>query len=699
LSSPSPGGSSSPVRGDAAPGRVARVLLPLPIEKAFDFLVPEALAPQVEVGRRVRVRFRGKPAWGIVDALSEESAHKGPLEEVLGVSSGPAFSAETLARARGVALHHLSPAGVFVNRLLPSRVGREEGGRYALAADLGEVVGAVDRLSRRAPRQAALLRAFLAAPGPSAAGELRHALGPIADPLRRLVERGLVRRVEEGPARREKGRPDWVEEILPRLPVAGGALLFARERWPAYAALTERTLACGRSALLLAPEVLLARSLRDDLEGRIGRRVALYRSGLPEGERGRVWEGVRAGTVRAVVGTRSALFLPFPDLGLLVVDEEQDRAYKQEEMLPPYHAREVALERVGETLVILGSGTPSFEAFHAARQGRLLLLRPEEPFFGPSVRIVDLRREEGVLSQALVEGIGCALAAGERVLLGTSRRGFFRSAVCRACGELVPCPRCGVGLVYEGKTAQLVCRLCGTSEERLACPRCGSRALRFAGVGGERVEEAVTALFPQARIARIDAEDLRTSAEERRVDEAIGSQAEILIASPMIAKGPPLPGFTLAGAIGVDALLSRPDFRAAEWAYQYVRGLAGRLEGGEVLVQTRYPEHPALLATTRRDYERLFDEEGAVRREFHYPPFYRLALLSIGQKPLPEGAAASLGTIGRGHGVEVLGPMARPGRGGAYLLKGSDAGHVRAAAKAAREAFPDLQVDLDPVWI
>jgi primosomal protein N' len=213
------------------------------------------------------------------------------------------------------------------------------------------------------------------------------------------------------------------------------------------------------------------------------------------------------------------------------------------------------------------------------------------------------------------------------------------------------------------------------------------------------VEEAVTALFPQARIARIDAEDLRTSAEERRVDEAIGSQAEILIASPMIAKGPPLPGFTLAGAIGVDALLSRPDFRAAEWAYQYVRGLAGRLEGGEVLVQTRYPEHPALLATTRRDYERLFDEEGAVRRAFHYPPFYRLALLSIGQKPLPEGAVASLGAIGREHGVEVLGPMARPGRGGAYLLKGSDAESVRRAAKAAREAFPGLQVDLDPVWI
>jgi primosomal protein N' (replication factor Y) len=682
---------------------IARVLLPLPIDKAFDFNVPKTLEPNVQVGRRVRVPFHGKTQLGVVFQLLEKSDHKGPLESIVAVLSSPAFSQDALNFCIRIADDTLAPRGITVNRTLPSRITCQEERALTLTSTLEGTMEVLEGLARRAPRQAALLRQVLAAPGPCLESDLRSTLG---GSVRRVVDRLLEKRIlkevstQLAPLRTRSDirRPALVETLLERLPSGGRVLLFGDQRWDLYLHLAQSTMAAVRGLLILAPEIFLAHQLHTYLEKNVGGEIALYHSNLPEGERGRIWEAVRKGELRFVVGTRSALFLPYPDLGLIVVDEEQDRAYKQDEMLPYYHARSASFVRKKKMPVLLGSAAPSLETFHDAEKGSTTLVRLEAPLKkGPHIRVVDMKDERGVLSATLKEASARTFAAGERVLLGVNRRGYFQAVLCKGCNQPIRCRQCGINLTYDVKRTQLFCRGCGERHSRMVCPHCGSRSLRFVGSGSRRVEVEIREHWPRAKVVHLDAEALRTS-DGRAFEET--ARADVLVATPIVAKGPPLPGVTLVAAVGIDALLALPDFRAAERTYQYLVGLSNRSNGGEAVIQTHYPDHFAIRAAVDRDYDRFYSQEMIERRRLFYPPYSVLARLvvkpskgqKLGQLSIQVEIAA------RENNVLMLGPVPHPTRRGWWemLMKGETADRVREACLAVYKTVPHVEIDIEP---
>ena len=684
---------------------IAKVALPLPLDRAFDFLVPDELEAKIAVGKRARVRFQGVERFGIITAIEKESELAGPLEPVLAVSAGPSFSREALDFSSRIASDNLSPPGIFLNRLLPKRMSGVQERFFAPIGEVGDLISHLEGLTRRAPRQAAVLRALLVAKGPCSEKNMRNGLGSIRGTLDRLVEKGLV---EETPppnivSQKLGDPPLWVNGLLQVLPCTGQALIFSHDRWEGYAHLAKAVLELGKSVLVLAPEILLVRQLHSYLQGRLERHVELYHSGLPEGERGRVWERTRLGEACLIVGTRSALFLPLDDLGLLIVDEEQDRSYKQDEMIPHYHARTVAIAEasVKGAFLLFGSAAPSLETFHAAERGAITLIRPPAPSREREVRIVSMNREKEPLSAELLAAIARTLEQGRRVLLAVNRRGSFQVILCKKCGQPLRCPHCGGTMTYDVRSAQLICRVCGTAQSRMVCPYCGSRALRFVGVGSARVEDEVKERFPSARVVRIDMDTLRTREQERMAERALREEGEILVATPMIAKGPPLPRLGLVGAIGVDALLALPDFRAAERTYQYLTGLLGRLSlGGEAIVQTHYPDHVAILSALDGDYDRFYAAEIAERKELFYPPFSHLARLILstrGRRQKKDGEERLLSLLHQFE-VEILGPAPHPTRRECrvLLLKGRTRETVCEACAAAQQGFPRIEIDIDP---
>jgi primosomal protein N' (replication factor Y) (superfamily II helicase) len=665
---------------------VAQVAVALPLDRSLDFEVPGKLADAIAVGCRVSVAVQGRSVFGIVIALASQTTHPGPLEPVLSVDDGPRFSPEALRFALHVAQEDLSPTGLFVNRLLPRRTRTAPGPSKVItpAVAVVDAFGALETLARRAPRQAELLRLILGLPEPCTEPQLRRRLGrSIRDPLRRLIEKGLVRETAANPETatpppRAGGEPKEAEAVL----------LFAQTRWDRYVEAVRGALLAGRTALVLAPEILAAEELHARIDAAVPGGATLYHSGLPEAERGWVWEATRAGAVRVIVGTRSALFLPIPGEVCAIVDEEQDRSYKQDEMLPHYNARNVALERYPD--ILMGSAAPSIETFHVARNGGIRLEQPDEQREEPPVRIIDLAAEPGPLSETLVAAIERTLAADRRALLGVNRRGRFRATICKRCGNPLSCPRCGLNLTYDVRSAQLVCPTCGYAERQLVCPHCGSRALRFVGSGGDRLTGEIEARFPGVRVARIDASRLRTVSGAREV-AALVRTAPVLVATSILAKGPPLPGLGLVAAIDTDTLLARPDFRAAERTYQFLRGLIGRLgPDGQAIIQTHHPDHAAIRAAADADYKRFYAMEIAEREALSYPPFSHLARLSARREDIER----VLGVL-KSMPIDVLGPTAQQGTS-RMLLKAPSKEALREAVRAAQAAVRRLEIDFDP---
>ena len=662
---------------------IAHVLLPIPIEHGFDFLVPPELEDEIEVGQRVRVRFTGTARTGVVVRLGPESDHPGPLEEVIAVLPPPAYSTRALAFVLETAQEYIAPPGIVVNRILPSRAAAATPTpRYSI--DLAAAIAALDELEARAPRQAEVIRALLTAAGPVTKKELAARVGRgISRPLSRLLERGLVREFvpTDGPATPAPPPPDWASVV----PESGSALLFGGLQAADYPGLIGK----HETALLLAPEILAAKELHRLLLPHFPR-AELYHSGLSEGDRGRIWEQVRAGTAKIVVGTRSAVFLPFPDLDLVLVDREEDRGYKQSDMLPYYHARALARRR-GKT-VLLASPAPAVETYHQAMAGEIALVRPPQPSREVERVCVDMRKEPGVVTRPLAEGIAQVLDAGRKGIVVVPRRGYFQAVACKNCGEILRCPSCGTPLVYAARRAQLVCRVCGRAYPSFTCPSCGGRALRFLGTGLERVKAELHALFPSARVALIDAEAVRRRPGIDLTD-VLSREAELVVGTPIIAKGTALPEIGIAAAVGIDAILAASDFRAGERTYQLLANLSTRLTAGRLIVQTRYPDHYAITAALAGDYVRFYSQELESRRAFSYPPFSHLARII-----LPPRQGAALESALREFPVEFLGPSSPPGRGGKelFLIKAPNPLSLQEACRAAKQAIPKAEIDIDP---
>lgn len=680
---------------------IARVLLPLPSDQTFDFLVPLELEKTIAVGKRVRIRFQESERWGIVADLAQESDHPGPLEPVVEVIAAPTFTPGALTFCADIARHYLSPLGPVVNRMLPHRTSGRSDRFFALARGLEEIASHLESLSRRARRQAMVLRFLLAETGPCSEADMRQQLGSVRQVLDRLMEQGWVRRVEPPgltPSGAPGERPAWVDQLVERIPDKGESLLFARRRWNVYARLIEAALTDSKNVLVLAPEILIASQLHSVLCDVFGGGVDLYHSSLPEGKRGDVWERARNGNAHLIVGTRSALFLPLTGLGVVILDEEQDWSYKQEEMLPYYHARTVARKRLERGLLVLGSSAPSLETFHEAQRGGVALVRHEEHESEGTVHVVDMSKEGGILSESLVEAIDQTVSGGKQVLVGVNRRGYFQAVLCKACGRPVRCPDCGVNVTYHVQRTVLVCRVCGKTREPMRCSNCGARALRFVGVGSERVEHELRERFPGVRVVRIDTDSLQT-----HLSNGVAEDADILVATPILAKGPPLPSLGLVAAVGVDALLAIPNFRSAERTYQYLTGLIGRLEVGDAIIQTRYPDHYAVRAVAGGDYDQFAEQELHERQELYYPPFSHLARLLLTSRSAAKRRKdlAQLDADLHRFEVEVLGPVRHPFRRGCetLLVKGPDFEVVRTACAAVREQQSSLEIDLDPFWI
>jgi primosomal protein N' (replication factor Y) len=499
-----------------------------------------------------------------------------------------------------------------------------------------------------------------------------------------------------------------------------------------YLKAIDAALARGFGALMLVPEIGLTPAVAGQFHHRFGNRVAILHSGIHDSERAQEWRRIRSGEAKVVVATRSGVFAPVQNLGLIIVDEEHDQSYKQQET-PRYHGRDVAIVRARDrgAVVVLGSATPSLESRYNADRGKYELLRLPERVESrpmPKVEVIDARQEfletrkQATFSRALIDAVTDRLANGEQSMLLLNRRGFSSFMTCRACGERLECPNCSVTLTFHRRDRRMLCHYCNFSSrvpER--CPKCDSDHIQFLGLGSERVEDELHGAFPRARIARID----RDTTGGKRDYEAIlakfrGGEYDILVGTQMIAKGHDIPNVTLVGIVSADTGLGLPDFRAAERTFQLLTQAAGRAGRGTtpgiVLMQTINPDHYAIRFAAEQDYEKFYAKELEFRRVMHYPPFGALANVIV-RGAREEEALARSAALGRllnpaGEGVKLLGPaaasLARLKNEYRYqmLIKTSSRkrlneilGEVRRYAAAEKWNPTSLVIDVDPITI
>jgi len=409
-----------------------------------------------------------------------------------------------------------------------------------------------------------------------------------------------------------------------------------------YLWLVERALAVGRGAIVLVPEIGLTPQIASLFIKRFGEKVVLYHSSFPPEERLWAWKALRRGEKRIVIGPRSALFLPIRNPGIIVVDEEHDPSYKQHESPPFYNARDVAVMRgkIEGIPVVLGSATPSFESYFNARKGKYTLLQLKKRVRGyvmPDVDVVDMREESSssIISIKLAEAMRHTLRKGGKMILFLNRRGFSPVLHCPDCGFVPRCPHCSVSLVYHRRERKLVCHLCGHIEDAPSlCPRCGSQEIKPLGFGTERVEEEVKNLFPDEGFLRMDLDTTRRrGAADRFYSRFLRGKEKIMIGTQMVTKGFDFPEVELVGVLNADVGLGLPDFRAEERTFQILTQVTGRIrKGGRCLIQTYSPDSASIVFAVKGDYRSFYEKELKSRKEFRYPPFYRLAFLEVRSK-------------------------------------------------------------------
>ena len=500
-----------------------------------------------------------------------------------------------------------------------------------------------------------------------------------------------------------------------------------------YLACMREVLEQGRSSILLVPEIGLTPAVAADLHQVFGDEVAILHSGLSNAERAEQWHRIRRGEARVVAGTRSAVFAPVSDLALIIVDEEQDSSYKQEET-PRYNARDVAVMRakMAGAVVVLGSATPSLESYYNAKKNKYTLVElpdrvEQRPL--PEVEIVDMRQEfqetgqEQVISRKLADEIRERLEKKEQVMVLLNRRGYSPVVLCRACGKTLQCQNCAVSMTHHKRERKMECHYCGhVARIPDKCAHCGSEYVYFVGTGSEKLEELLHGMFPQARIGRLDRDTVRGREDFEHALNALNEGAlDMLVGTQMIAKGHDIHGVTLVGVVGADMALGLPDFRAAERTFQLLTQVAGRAGRGQtpgkVILQTYFQDHYAVQFAARHDFAGFYEKELQFRAWMHYPPYSAIANVLIRSEKLDEALTWS-GELGRWfektkhEGIRVLGPAAAPitrlKRDYRYhfILKSPSREKMNALlramlAEAAARKIPRTQVivDVDAVWL
>jgi primosomal protein N' (replication factor Y) (superfamily II helicase) len=690
--------------------KVTRVALDTPLRRLFDYLPQVGDAPDPPLGSRVRVPFGRQRLVGVVVEYAAQSqipsARLKPILEVL--DREPVLDPATLELVRWCAQYYHHPLGEVVAAALPKalRAGAgtsETRERWRVSA-LGQAAAAAGE-PRRAPKQRALL-GFLLESGGAGAAALGERFGQWRDAARALLERGLIVSAEESVASAQapaQGERASGPALLPEQQAAVEAVGVALHRFgtflllgitgsgktEVYLRLIERVLTEGRRALVLVPEIGLTPQLLGRFSERLNAPLAVLHSGLTDHERLGAWREAFSGRARLVLGTRSAIFAPLPDLGLIVVDEEHDGSFKQHEGGFRYSARDLAVVRAQHAgvPVLLGSATPSLETLHNVATGRytqLRLSRRPAQAQPPRLALIDLRSSavRAGISTPAVQAMERHLGADGQVLVFLNRRGYAPSLLCTACGWIAPCRECDARLTVHLAAARLRCHHCGADgplPER--CPQCGFN-VKPVGQGTERIVETLTTLFPAVSIARLDRDTVRRRGDLEAVMRRMAcGEVRLLVGTQMVTKGHDFPNVTLVVVLNADQGLFSTDFRAPERLAQTIVQVAGRAgrstRPGEVLIQSEYPDHPLLVSLLAHGYEGFAHTALAERAQAAWPPFSRLAAL----RASAPAAAAALEFLTEARqfarrvppGVRLLGPVPaamarRAGRYHAQLL-------------------------------
>ena len=657
---------------------IARVSLEIALRKEFDYSIPPALLGQVEIGTRVQAPFGARKIFGTVTALAEESAHTNlkPILRVVGAQT--LVTPKILKLARWIADYYCCAPETALKSVLPEVVRKkEEGWKKQLYVRALPPTGEFPGLPKRQQEVWNIIEERREMP----LAELLELAETTAATIRKLEDRGLLEITSEISERDPYAR----EHILPTQPLAlNEAQAIALQKIKAamgekvsepstlnsqsstfllhgvtgsgkteiYLQAIAHALEQGKGAIVLVPEISLTPQTVERFKarfssGKLQTLVAVLHSHLSAGERHDEWHKIRQGRARIVIGARSAIFAPVDPLGLIIVDEEHEQTYKQEEA-PRYHARDVAIMRgqMENTVVLLGSATPSLESYYNAKKGKYALLELPERVDDqkmPRVRVVDMRqaatKEKGnpIFSPQLKEAIHQRIEKQEQTILFLNRRGWATALQCTKCGYVAECPNCSVSMTYHRMEQKLVCHICGEIQKvPMVCPneKCRNPAIRFSGTGTQRVEETLAKLFPQARVRRMDSDTMKRKDDYRKIlGEFRAGKIDILVGTQMIAKGLHFPNVTLVGIIHADSALHQPDFRAGERTFQLltqVSGRAGRGDiEGEVFVQAFAPFHPAIQYARRHDYAGFYEQEIEFRDQLKYPPASRVALLTL----------------------------------------------------------------------
>ena len=686
----------------------ADVILPLPLDGMFTYSIPAHMQESMQVGMRVRVPFgKSKTYIAIVAHLHNERPSSYQVKDILElIDQQPVLLPQQLKQWQWISNYYMSPIGEVYKAALPGGMKAEDGYKartelyIALAPPFQSEQGrhiALEML-RKAQRQLEVMHVYLemTANGEEVTREslLNSSHNTLAT-INALIKRGILVTYEREVARLNHGgepHPEHIKQLNEAQQDAFNQIQFqflkkqvvllhgvtSSGKTEIYIHLIQQALERKQQVLYLVPEIALTVQMMNRLRKVFGNQLGIYHSKYSDAERVEIWQKqLSDNPYDIILGARSAVFLPFQRLGLIIVDEEHETSYKQQDPMPRYHARDVAIMMaapIREARVLLGTATPSMESYYNTQTGKYGLVELKQRYQGielPEIQIVDTKALQhrklmnGPFSPILLSRVREALEHGEQAILFQNRRGYSPMVECRQCGWVPRCRHCDVSLTLHRNTNELVCHYCGaTYSIPTSCPSCESKELQARGFGTEKIEDAILAIFPEARVARMDLDTTRSrNAYERIIDDFAAGRTNILIGTQMISKGLDFDRVSVVGILNADTMLNYPDFRAYEHAFMMMAQVSGRAgrkgKRGLVILQTKQPDLPLIHQVVRNDYVSFYNSQVLERREFHYPPFYRLINIYLRHKDndLVETAANVLGNrLRQWFGIRLLGP-------------------------------------------
>ena len=696
--------------------RYVDLMLPVPLEGFFTYSVPERLRERMQFGVRVIVTFGPKKTYvGIVVRTHDNTPEGGyKIKEIIDiVDDKPMMLDKQMKLWQWIAEYYLAPIGDVYKAAMPSGLKQEEGFKpktetYIRLTEKYRNVAALHvaiNMLCRAEKQLAAFLGYLqlshwdeiergVAIKEITRDELMNATHSTLPTLTQLTKRGMLETYEKEVGRlnhSDEPHPENIQKLSTAQQDAYNEVLFSMMRknvtllhgvtssgkTEIYIHLIQHALDEGKQVLYLLPEIALTVQIMDRLQKVFGRRLGIYHSKYSDGERVEIWQKqMSKDPYDIILGARSAVFLPFQNLGLVIIDEEHETSFKQQDPAPRYHARSAAivLASMYGAKTLLGTATPSIESYYNAKTGKYGYVALTQRYEGielPEFRIVDIKDLQhrkmmtGPFSPMLLAEVRKALEEGKQAILFQNRRGFAPMIECKQCGWVPHCQHCDVSLTLHRNTNQLTCHYCGyTYSIPTKCPNCEGTELRTRGFGTEKIEDAIRDIFPEARVARMDLDTTKTrNAYERIITDFATGRTNILIGTQMISKGLDFANVSVVGILNADSMLNFPDFRAYEHAFMMMAQVGGRAgrkgKRGLVILQTKSPELPIVQQVVNNDYEAMYVGVTAERREFHYPPYYRLVYVYLKHRDdkVVASAAATLSFKLRiWFGERVLGP-------------------------------------------